>query len=333
MVAKALEAALRTRAVPGAVSHVLGGGVDRGSPTYVFRVDRPEPMAVCRIDFEGVSPVFADTASARVRTAIGQSYSRDFLERLVQASVITFYGQRGYLKASVGTVRARPVEEDGCHGGVSVTVPIAEGRQYLRGGATWVGIGEAPVQELDGLLGMSADAPVDTERLATSLLGVRDYFARQGYFATVVRRAFSVADDGVRATAVVTVTRGPEWRARVLCGSGAAVRCGCEGHDGLDDNPPRPSNNALHVSEFLKATRANFPDVFSAFPQTTVTTTPTTSGRVAVTIDVLQIGERPGEMGMAQGFLALSEVEGSPARHECPFTAPSAVGREPRAAC
>jgi outer membrane protein assembly factor BamA len=283
VITNALQGAVRARGIAGNVTHVLGGGVASDSPAYLFRLDRPETMPVCRIDFEGVAPVFAIDTNLRVRSAIGQSYSRDFLERLIGASVLSLYGQRGYLKASIGAVRARPVDEDGCRGGVAVTVPIAEGRQYTWGGATWVGIGETPPGELDALLAMSADAPVDTERLAASLQRVRDHFARQGYFATVVKRTFTFSDTDGRATAAVTVTRGP----RVTLGSFSVQGLPGETSDrvaALWSHPIGVYYDALYVSEFLKAVRAQYPDVFKLYPQTSVTTTPTSPGQVAVTI-------------------------------------------------
>jgi hypothetical protein len=46
--------------------------------------------------------------------------------------------------------------------------------------------------------------------------------------------------------------------------------------------------DALYVGEFLKAARAKYPAVFTAYPQTSVTTTPTTPGRVAVTVTFSQ---------------------------------------------
>jgi hypothetical protein len=136
-VTNALEAEVQRKGIQGSVSYTMGGA--SGTSSYLFKVDVPKGMPICAVDLEGVAPERLHGARASVALLLGQDYSRDFVERVVGTNVLPFFGQRGYLKAAPGRLQVKLAATESCNAGVSVLVPISEGRQYTWSGTTWVG--------------------------------------------------------------------------------------------------------------------------------------------------------------------------------------------------
>lgn len=283
-IAQALDRLIQEAGIRGSVIY-MPTDYAGGARAYLYRVDLPAAMPVCAIEVDGISPAMAAEANASVQLAIGQSYSRDFVGKILTTNLLPLYGQRGYLKATFSNVRARPVTAGTCAGGAAVAVLVREGRSYIWSGATWDGA-DLPPAELDARLGMTVGEVVDTSRLERGIQTIREHYTRQGYIAARVQHGFQFDEDAGTASASCTVVRGPRVKMGVLEIRGLPPEM-AEMAEALKAEWTLAAGeyyDALYVNAYLKAVRAKFPAVFRAFPSVSLTTTPDAGSTVNVAI-------------------------------------------------
>jgi outer membrane protein assembly factor BamA len=281
-VSKVLEGEVRKKGIEGTVSYTAGGG--SGPNACLFRVDLPAGMPVCAVELEGVAAERLDGARASLALLVGQSYSRSFADRIVRANLLPFYGQQGYLKAAAGHLQATLAATASCSSGVVLTLPVIEGRQYTWSGTSWIGVGDVPVTELDGRLGLERGAVADTQLLEERIKAVKDRFVGEGYLA--IRPAYATQCDDAAGTAVaqITVTRGPRIRLRTFDVQGPPPVM----TDLLKADWAPPAGeyfNGLYINDYLKAARKKYPAVFREFTNVSVETKPVPN--TPATVDII----------------------------------------------
>lgn len=307
-IAQALDRLIQEAGIRGSVIYMPvdhAGGVS----AYLYRVDLPASMPVCGIDLEGVSPAMAADAHASIRLATGQSYSRDFVRKILAANLLPLYGRRGYLKATYGDIRAKPTTAGACTDGVAASVVVREGRSYVWGGATWDGA-DLPAADLDARLGMTTGEVADTSRLERGLQAVRDHYVRQGYMAARVQHVFQFDEDAGTASASCVVVRGPRVKMGALEIRGLPTGK-ADVADALKAEWTLAAGeyyDALYVNAYLKVVRTKFPAVFREFPSVSVTVTPDAGATVNVTLTFSGSGRN------ADGMLLPLQIRHRPER-------------------
>ena len=270
-VTRALQGHLDGAGIEGTVNYVAASGGDSTVSAYRFRVDLPTPLIVCAVDLEGVSPLSADGARDRVQFVVGQDYSREFVARAMDENLIPFFLERGFARAGVTAIRARPAapNDAACAGGVRVTVAVHEGLAYSFAGARWSGHEEFQSSALDSRLGLTPGALLNMRLFDAGLHAVRDAYSRQGYIAARTAHTFSFDDEARSAAAAITIVRGPQARMGLLEIAGLPDAAAARLRESWS-LAQGAVYDGIYVRDFLKAARDAFPAVFREFPNVTV---------------------------------------------------------------
>lgn len=270
-VTRALQRALDGARIKGTVSYVAASGGDSTVNAYRFRVDLPVPLTVCAVDLEGVSPPLADGAKERVRFILGQDYSREFVARAVNVNLLPFFLERGFARAGVTAIRARPAAPDdpACAGGARVAVAVHEGVAYAFAGARWSVNEGFQASDLDSRLGLMPGALLNMRVFDAGLQAVRDAYSREGYIVARTTHTFSFDDEARTAAAAITIIRGPQARMGPLEIAGLPGEAASRLRESWS-LAQGAIYDGLYVRDFLKAARGSFPDVFREFPNVSV---------------------------------------------------------------
>ncbi len=270
-VTRALQQYLDGAGIKGTVSYVAASGGDSTVTAYRFRVHLPTPLTVCAVELEGVSPLMAVGARDRVKFVVGQDYSREFVARGMDVNLLPFFLERGFARAGVTAIRARPAPPDdaGCAGGVRVTVAVHEGVAYSFAGARWSGHEEVQGSDLDNRLGLRPGALLNMQVFDAGLQAVRDEYSRQGYIVARTTYTFSFDDEARTAAAAITIVRGPQARMGLLEIAGLPDEAAARLRESWS-LAQGAIYDGTYVRDFLKAARGSFPAVFKEFPNVSV---------------------------------------------------------------
>ena len=270
-VARALQGHLDGAGIKGTVSYVAASGGDSTVSAYRFRVDLPTPLIVCAVDLEGVSPLSADGARDRVQFVVGQDYSREFVARAMDANLLPFFLEKGFARAGVTAIRARPAapNDAACSGGVRVAVAVHEGVAYAFAGARWSGHEEVQSSDLDSRLGLMPGALLNMRLFDAGLQAVRDAYSRKGYIAARTAHTFRFDDEARSAAAAITIVRGPQTRMGLLEIAGLPDEAAARLRESWS-LAQGAVYDGIYVRDFLKAAADAFPAVFREFPSVNV---------------------------------------------------------------
>lgn len=212
LVVDSLQRFLKTQGHDRPVEFLTYTHVRTKTLKYLFKVTDPT-LLVCALKLEGASPAWATRFAPAVAAQVGRAYSRVSLEGLTIGELEGTYRSRGRLDAVTGDAVVRL--NDGCQG-VSVTVPITEGDEYIWDRTIWSGNMAVSTQDLDRLLGVKSGAPAETAVLDPGLSAVRGAYGKIGHVQAQLTATPRGDKTTRRANLDIHVTEGPQFRMGTL---------------------------------------------------------------------------------------------------------------------
>lgn len=179
LIASGLQKILTTRKLPGHVvvtpKFPIGG--TRSDPLgFIFSVDDPSPK-VCALHVAGASAIPEKDLVSQLSGAIGEGYSREFLTAASAGTLTDLYHAKGYWRAAFAPVT---VALDECDG-VTVTLNVHEGAQYVWDHAVWAGNTALPSAALDKALNMKAGEIADFHKIDDGVRSLHQEYAHVGH--------------------------------------------------------------------------------------------------------------------------------------------------------
>jgi outer membrane protein assembly factor BamA len=206
-----LQHLLDERQIRGRVEFALHNNQATGKSQYLFSV-KGTGLGVCALRVTGASVIPESQLVEAAAELTRRDYSRMYLTELANGTLRTMYQQRGYWRAEfrdpIATVGTAP---DAC-AGMSVTLHVDEGAQYMWDRAQWHGVSAMTTTELDAVLGLKPGDVADVTKIETGLRQIRGAYRRLGYMQQRSRMTPRPDDATRRLVLDVTVEEGPQFR-------------------------------------------------------------------------------------------------------------------------
>ena len=207
-----LQHILEARSLPGRVEFTLSETAgSSASRAFVFSVaGAGAAVRVCAVRFDGAAGVPDNVLQDAAQEIINADYSQSFTTRFASGTLTQLYHRRGFWKAVVSPPRAAADKGGGC-GGVTVTIPVAEGPVYTWDHAEWTGNAVVQAKDLDAALAMKAGDIADVTKLEAGLRSVRGLYGKQGYVQASVKFTPRLDDAARKAVFEMAVTEGQQF--------------------------------------------------------------------------------------------------------------------------
>jgi outer membrane protein assembly factor BamA len=161
--------------------------VEPGRTTVVMEVELGERFELQKILFEGVEQFETDRLLGLMATTERRPFSPDS-GRLVDGvldvdlrNLASFYRMQGFGEVVVG-----PAEVSERHGGLVVTIPVAEGPRRLVGTLGWHGVEAVAIDRLKEALPLREGGPFHPTRVEQATNAVRAFYRDRGFDQVLV---------------------------------------------------------------------------------------------------------------------------------------------------
>jgi outer membrane protein assembly factor BamA len=210
-VTKTLNGLVQQKGLAGQVSYSLLSGDKNGA--HVFSLIGV-PLPICSVELTGASVTAAPQLLKFVKPLIGSQYSRSQLKVTIENDLLSYYKQRGYLRAGFGQAQVKPSDgaDKKCKNGVMVNLPVTEGSAYVWDKAEWTGNQALTAAALGGLLAMKSGAVADGQKIHSGLYAVREAYNKQGFIEAGLAGAPNFDDANLRVSYRIAVKEGRQYR-------------------------------------------------------------------------------------------------------------------------
>lgn len=168
------------RSLPAEVSYILGGEMGQPPSHYRYKIEDAN-LKIRDFRFVGANHMPADALLQAMAGGRGADYLRSSAMKMVSASLLPLYGERGYIQAAITEIH--PSLEDGA---VVLSVSVTEGALYRLGGYTWSGNTLVSSPDLSRYITLKTGEPVNASKLRYDLAQARKQFLKFGHEATVI---------------------------------------------------------------------------------------------------------------------------------------------------
>ncbi len=144
------------------------------------------PIKVRKLTYEGANPALLPFLQAVANKVEGGEYLRSKLGFFAEMDARTVYLKHGYLKAEFGEPQPHVVAQGPDGPVVDVNLPVTEGAQYKPAAVDWSGNDLFPAEQLQSLIHLSKDKPVDAVQLQEDLRSVQKLYGTRGYIKAAV---------------------------------------------------------------------------------------------------------------------------------------------------
>lgn len=218
-IAEALQSLLAERKLAGRVANRPSFSSDGSAMTHVFKVEGVQ-IPICRFVFPGSEVERTRDLLDRAKVLVGENYSRGQIERFAQMTLLPVYLETGRLRSRFAEHQVSVDTAADCRGGVSITLPVAEGEVCLWDGARWSGNKEFTVEDLDAMLGMKRGEPARAQRIQEGLDAVRGAYTARGFLKVRLDGSPVFPSDEPRAVWGIAIDEGPGYSMGALVISG-----------------------------------------------------------------------------------------------------------------
>lgn len=218
-----LQQLLTSRGINAAVEQETLGQPDGSGDMLMFSV-AGEGLKIASLQFEDPQAGEDQRVQFLGRELAGKAYSRFAIELFVIERARPLYLERGHLKVEFGTPQAR-FSGDPSKGlnEVVVVIPVQRGPRWQWGGVTWSGNRALGNAELDRLVDLVVNAPVNGMRVMGLWEKVKREYGRLGYLDAKVEPQATFDEAGPRVGYRVNITEGPRYKMGELVITGLSL--------------------------------------------------------------------------------------------------------------
>jgi outer membrane protein insertion porin family len=211
-IANALQKLLDEKKIAGRIEHLSEDDLSHHL-SYVFSVKGVD-VPVCSLHFPGAAGVPEEELRKASKQLTERDYSKTSTAAFASIALMPIYRHVGRLRAQFNEPSAilEPTATPGCKGGVSLTIPVAEGEVYSWQKADWTGNQSLPSAELDAALGMKAGEVADGLKIDKGLKEVAKAYGHLGYISARVKQSTTFDETEHRVAFKMEVTEGPQYR-------------------------------------------------------------------------------------------------------------------------
>lgn len=173
-VKNALTRLQTAKGLPAEVSYGLAGAIGEPPSVYKFKIENVN-LKIRDFRFSGVSHLPPDAAAQAVAAARGSDYLRSDAAKMLAASLLPLYLERGYLQAVISDIR--PFLENGA---VVLSISVNEGLEYRLADFTWSGNMLISSADLSKCITLKPGEPVNGLKLKHDLGQARKLFLKYG---------------------------------------------------------------------------------------------------------------------------------------------------------
>jgi len=218
-IAAALQRLLASRNINARVEYLPYVSQDKQELLFTVRGAR---IPICSLHFPGASAIPESDLVKASREIFNTEYSKKDIATFAPIKLIPLYRHLGYLRTEFQPATVSMENSATCPGGVSVTIPVAEGAVYTWAGSEWNGNEKLTVDDLAGALGMNPGEVADGFKIDKGLKEVRRAYAGRGYLSAQVKESMEFAEGAPRVRYIFNITEGPRFFMGNLIISGLA---------------------------------------------------------------------------------------------------------------
>jgi outer membrane protein assembly factor BamA len=208
---QALQDLLRERKIEGTVVYDFSEDPVTRKVEHLFGV-KGAGLRVCKVSYVGARALSEETLIQKSGGVFDNDYSRAFIQGFAESNLVPLYGERGHLRATFSSPKAKPDATAECEHGLAVSMLVDEGSIYVWEKAAWEGAQSLTSQELDAALGMRAREVANTVKIAKGIERVRKAFGRKGFLNASVRESREFDDTNRSVLYRFQVEEGPQYR-------------------------------------------------------------------------------------------------------------------------
>jgi outer membrane protein insertion porin family len=181
--------------------------------SHLYSAEGPK-VRIQSFRFTGASAVKPSDLEHEAEKFIGRDYSLFRSNLFGSATIVPFYRERGYLRASFETPKVTILtrSSDSMDFAVEVSYAVTEGSAYKWGKTEWSGNQAVAAGELDALTGMKVGEPANGKKIEDGWDAVRKAYSKSGYFESSLRPEPVIEEDSKAVNYRVAVTEGPQYR-------------------------------------------------------------------------------------------------------------------------
>jgi outer membrane protein assembly factor BamA len=210
----ALRDIIRADGIQGEVEETpSSAGIGQPVSRFVFRVTGV-PMPIRTASFPGASVVSENDLVVASKEIFGQDFSSTFVSTFASSGLLPIYRRRGYLRARFEQPQVKIIQSsaDPAHPEIAVTIPVAEGSEFLWAKAEWEGNRQFSAEDLDRMLGMKPREVANAEKVEAGLAAIANAYQKRGFIDAAVRNRIILEDDTRMASWDVSIDEGAQYR-------------------------------------------------------------------------------------------------------------------------
>jgi outer membrane protein assembly factor BamA len=207
-IAAALQRLLASRNIAGRVEYLPYVSKNKQELVYTVKGTR---VPVCALHFPGASALPEADLIKASRELINSDYSQKDIATFAPIKLLPLYRRIGHLRAEFQTPAVTLQNSAACAGGVTVTVPVAEGPSYRWGKSVWDGNEKLTVDDLATALGMNPGDLADGIKIDNGVKNVGKAYGRRGYLTATVKESVEYDDAASLVTYRFNITEGQRY--------------------------------------------------------------------------------------------------------------------------
>ena len=207
-IAAALQRLLASRNINGRVEYLPYVSKDKQELVFTVKGAR---IPVCSLHFPGASAVSESDLIKASRELLNADYSQKDIATFAPIKLLPLYRHLGYLAAEFQKPAVTIESSPQCAGGVSVSVPVVEGRSYRWAKSVWDGNDKLTIEELATALGMNPGDVADGIKIDNGLNNVAKAYGHRGYLNATVKESIEYDDDNSAVTYRFNISEGQRY--------------------------------------------------------------------------------------------------------------------------
>jgi outer membrane protein insertion porin family len=210
-VTKALQDLLRARKIPGTVRSILNADLKQGKLSSCLIRVTDINLPICLLQFRGATCISETALQEKVKSLIGQQYSKKNITEFVSEALVPLFKKKGYFRVQFRDPAVEIQASSESEFGINVILDVIEGEAYRWDRAVW--IGELPLspEVLDRIVGMKAGDVADSIKIDEGISSVSKELRRRGYIEARTKETPEFNDAARTIKYTIQLFAGPKY--------------------------------------------------------------------------------------------------------------------------